>query len=153
MNFSEYLNEDHIFIAFKAENKQDFLEKAVKLIIEKFPQYNRAEILELYLKREKTMATAIGKKIAIPHIVHEKCDKQSIFIFSLDQPIDFQARDQQWVKVIIMLLGPITRSNFPYLQVLAKISRVIRNNETVEKLINASSSSEIYQTLLEYGNS
>ena len=150
MNIFEYLEHDNIFTDFDVKNKTEFFQKAVDLIAQKYPCFDRNELLELYGKREKTMTTGIGKQIAIPHIIYEKCDAQMILIFRLKEPIDFASLDKKQVKLVLMLIGPVTANNFPYLQVLAKLSRMLKRDETVLKLLEAETRDGIIKVLNDY---
>jgi len=151
MTIRELLEEKNIFIDFEARNKKDFFEKAVSIIVDQCSRfYRREEVLPLFLEREKTMSTGIGKKIAIPHIIYEKCQTPQLFIFSLRTPIDFNALDRQPVELIIMIVGPKTESNLPYLQILARLSRLMKNDILVEKLLKSKSIEAIYNVLKEH---
>ena len=150
MKILELLDEENIFIDFAAKNKRDFFQKAVSIVVSKCSQFCHEEILTLFLEREKTMSTGIGKKIAVPHIIYGKCLSQQLFIFSLRTPIDFKALDRQPVELIIMFVGPKTESNLPYLQILAKLSRLMKNDHIVEKLLKSKSIEAIFQVLKEY---
>ena len=150
MSIMELLDRENVIVDFDAKNKKDFFEKAVSIIVSKYSHFYYQEVLHMFLEREKTMSTGIGKKIAIPHIIYEKCQTQQLYIFHLRAPIDFKALDQQPVRLIIMLVGPKTESNMPYLQILAKLSRLMKKDAIVEKLLKTKSIEAIVKVLKEY---
>jgi mannitol/fructose-specific phosphotransferase system IIA component (Ntr-type) len=153
MKILDILDQENIFIDFAVKNKKDFFQQAVSIIVSRCPQFHREEMLTLFLEREKTMSTGIGKKIAVPHIIYGKCVSQQLFIFSLRSPIDFKALDRQPVELVIMFVGPRTESNLPYLQILAKFSRLMKNDHIVEKLLESKSIAAICRVLKEYESS
>ena len=150
MKILDLLKAENIFIDFPVKNKKDFFQKAVSIIVGQCPQFHQEEMLSLFLEREKTMSTGIGKKIAIPHIIYGKCQSQRLYIFSLRSSIDFKALDQQPVELIIVFVGPKTESNLPYLQILAKFSRLMKNDQMVEKLLKSRTKETIFQVLKDY---
>ncbi len=150
MKILEFLGEKNIFFNFEAAGKKDFFKKAVALVMKEHCEFCQEDVLALFLEREKTMTTGIGKKIAIPHIIYEKCKAQELYVFSLKEPIDFKSLDKQPVKLVIMFLGPHTETNLAYLQVLAKLSRLIKKDAMVEKLLNADSAQDIFNTFKEH---
>ncbi|MCP4220733.1 MAG: PTS sugar transporter subunit IIA [bacterium] len=150
MTINEFLKEENMVFDFDAGDKNAFFEKAVAVIVEKNPEYKRKDVLKLFLQREKTMTTGVGKKIAIPHILYDKCVLQQLFLFRPAGPIDFKSLDNQPVELIIMLIGPKCDSNIPYLQLLARISRLIKKDDFVGKLLAAKSSAAVFKVLKEY---
>jgi mannitol/fructose-specific phosphotransferase system IIA component (Ntr-type) len=150
MKILDHLSEENIFFDFAVHGKDDFFQKAAAIIVSRCSSFRREEVLQLFLEREKTMSTGIGKKIAIPHIMYGKCLSQQLYIFRLHTPIDFNALDQQPVELIIMFVGPKTESNLPYLQILAKLSRMMKNDRIVAQLLASRSSEAIYQVLRDY---
>ncbi len=147
MKILDYLEKDCIFVNFAAKNKKDFFEKAVSLIVEKYPSYPYKEVLGMYLEREKTMTTGIGQKIAIPHILSERCDSQTLFAFRLSEPINFKSLDKQPVAFVIMILGKKEESNLLYLQMLAGLSRLLKKKVFVEELLKAETVDDIVGVL------
>jgi mannitol/fructose-specific phosphotransferase system IIA component (Ntr-type) len=150
MKILDFLDLENIFFDFAVADKDDFFQKAVTMIVNRCSSFQGEEVLKLFLEREKTMSTGIGKKIAIPHIMYGKCLSQQLYIFSLRTPIDFNALDQQPVALIIMFVGPKNESNLPYLQLLAKLSRLMKNDRIVAQLLASPSGEAIYQVLRDY---
>ncbi|MCP4214916.1 MAG: PTS sugar transporter subunit IIA [bacterium] len=150
MTIFEFLKEDNMTFEFDAADKKSFFLYSVAVIVEKNPDYKHKDVLKLFRQREKTMTTGVGKRIAIPHIIYDKCPAQQLFLFSLSNPIDFKSLDDQSVELIIMFVGPKRDSNLPYLQLLAKLSRLMKKDAVVEKLLAAKSSEAVCKVLREH---
>ena len=60
--------------------------------------------------------------------------------------IDFASIDNQPVKIVILLLSPIDETG-PHIQALAKISRLMLNQEFKSKLENAQTNEEVVELL------
>ncbi len=150
MKILDCLEKENIFVRFEVKDKKDFFENAVPVVVNHHPDLQQGnvdkvekEVLSLYLEREKTMTTGIGQKIAIPHILYEKCNTQKLFIFKLKHPIDFKALDKKPVELVIMIVGKQEESNMHYLQMLAKLSRLLKKDAFVDKLLDSQTPDEI----------
>jgi PTS system nitrogen regulatory IIA component len=66
----------------------------------------------------------------------------------LDKPIDFDALDDEPVDLVFLLLAP-EGSGADHLKALARIARVMRQPDTVEKLRDTLDSAAIYALLTE----
>ncbi len=150
MKLTPFLSREKVFIGFKAKNKLNFFSKCVDVIVKDHPEFDKEEVLELFLKREETMSTGIGKGVAIPHIVYGKCKAHEIYIFSLEQPIDFNSLDGQPVKVLFVVIGNANKSNLVHLQILAKLARMLKKDSFVKDLFNAKNSDEVLEIIEKY---
>lgn len=95
------------------------------------------------LEREKIMSTGVGKGFAIPHAKTNSVNEIVAAFGKLDNPVDFQALDEQPVNIIFMLVG---KENLvgPHIKLLSRISRMMNKDEFRENLVNASTSEEIH---------
>ena len=91
------------------------------------------DILETLLQRERLGSTAVGRGIAIPH-GRLPALKRIFSVFArLEQPIDFDAGDGEPVDLIFLLLAP-EHAGADHLKALARISRLLREPKTIERL-------------------
>ena len=79
------------------------------------------EIYSQLIAREKLGTTALGHGIAIPHCRLDSCDEIIGAMFTLEEGIDFEAFDQEPVRVLFILLVP-TEEVDEHLQVLATLA-------------------------------
>jgi mannitol/fructose-specific phosphotransferase system IIA component (Ntr-type) len=85
----------------------------------------------------------VGKGVAIPHAKLADLDGLYGVFARLDEPIDFDAVDDQAVDLIFLLLAP-EAAGADHLKALAKISRVLRNGALCEKLRRAENANDVF---------
>lgn len=91
------------------------------------------DIFETLVAREKLGSTGLGNGIAIPHGKLDGISGVTAVFARLDQPIDFDAVDDQPVDLVIMLLAP-TGSGADHLKALARVARLMRTESVTEQL-------------------
>lgn len=102
--------------------------------------------LQAVLTREETRSTGIGSGIAIPH---GKCTAVKELVMAIGiaaEPIEFESVDGKGVSIIILLVSPADQTG-PHIQALAKISRLMLDEEFRQKLQEVGSSDELYELL------
>ena len=102
--------------------------------------------LQAVLAREQTRSTGIGSGIAIPH---GKCTAVKELVMALGiapRPIDFGSVDGKPVGIVILLLSPTDQTG-PHIQALAKISRLMLDEQFRNKLQKATSAKEVCDIL------
>jgi PTS system nitrogen regulatory IIA component len=100
------------------------------------------------LERERLGTTGVGNGIAIPHGKLAGL-KQLFGMFArLEQPVDFDAIDEQPVDLIFLLLAP-EAAGADHLKALARVSRLLRDRSVCEKLRGANQADAIYALLTE----
>jgi len=101
---------------------------------------------EAVFMREQTRSTGIGSGIAIPH---GKCRGVRELVMALGiahEPIDFESVDGKPVTIVILLVSPADQTG-PHIQALAKISRLMLDEQFRQTLANASTADQVYQLL------
>jgi len=112
---------------------------------------NKDVALQAVLAREQTRSTGIGSGIAIPH---GKCNAVKELIMAVGiarPPIDFDSVDGKPVSIVILLLSPIDQTG-PHIQALAKISRLMLDEQFRNKLQKAASPDEVCKLIAEREN-
>ena len=102
-------------------------------------------------KREKLGSTSVGNGMAIPHGLIDSLTECKCIISVLSNGIDFDSFDNSYVDLIFLLLMPKS-NNIEHLQILASISRLLRNSELTNKLRgckNAESAIAILSKIIE----
>lgn len=122
-------------------------EEAISELIDLFKNDDRVKdtesILNSVLEREKIMSTGVGKGFAIPHAKTNSVNEIIAAFGKIDNPIDFQALDDQPVNLVFLLVG---KENLvgPHIKLLSRISRMMNIEEFRESLANATTAQEIY---------
>lgn len=90
-------------------------------------------ILTALQNREQLGPTGMGKGIAIPHARIDKISTIRGIFIKLEKPINFDSIDKQKVDLIFAILAPID-SGVDHLKALAKVSRLLRDQDICSKL-------------------
>jgi fructose-specific phosphotransferase system IIA component len=101
---------------------------------------------EAVFMREQTRSTGIGSGIAIPH---GKCKAVKELVMAVGiarEPIDFESVDGKPVTIVILLVSPADQTG-PHIQALAKISRLMLDQEFKQALETAGTADEAYGLL------
>ena len=84
--------------------------------------------------------------VAIPHGKLPKLEKLFGFFARLERPIDFEAMDGQPVDLIFLLLAP-EGAGADHLKALARIARLLRDQDVAKKLRASRDAQAIYSVL------
>ena len=103
-------------------------------------------LLDALLERERLGTTGIGHGIAIPHARLDDLDHLVGLFARLDQPVDFEALDDQPSDLIFLLLAP-NSADADSLKALARISRVLRDPALQQRLRQEQDRKAVYRLL------
>ena len=145
MNISDLLAPDAIIPALKAQSKKQLLQE---LAARAHAQTRLPErrIFETLIERERLGTTGVGQGIAIPHGRMAGVAKITGVFARLENAIDYEAVDSQPVDLVFMLLAP-ENAGADHLKALARVSRLLRNQATCEKLRAAGTAEALYAIL------
>jgi PTS system nitrogen regulatory IIA component len=115
-----------IFYQVKDTNK----ELALRAMVEVLPLpegVDRELLLRLFLAREASASTAIGRGVALPHVRNPivlHVERPMVTLCFLERPVDFGALDGEPVRALFSLICPTMRS---HLQVLSRLSHALHD--------------------------
>ncbi|MFA5292836.1 MAG: PTS sugar transporter subunit IIA [Phycisphaerae bacterium] len=130
------------------KDKDSAIQELVELLDAGKLLTNKDEVLLAVRSRESTRSTGIGSGIAIPH---GKCKgvKELVMAIGISRDgIDFQSIDSKPVYIVVLLASPMDRTG-PHIQALARISRLMLDEDFKNKLQNAASADELYNLISE----
>jgi PTS system nitrogen regulatory IIA component len=107
---------------------------------------NERSIFEILLQREKLGTTAVGYGVAIPHGKLPKLPRMFGLFARLDRAIDFEALDGQPVDLVFLLLAP-EGAGADHLKALARVARLLRDQDTANKLRAGRDAEALYAVL------
>ncbi|AZN69890.1 PTS IIA-like nitrogen-regulatory protein PtsN [Georhizobium profundi] len=145
MALADLLAPDAVIPALKANSKKQLLQELASKAAQ-ITGLTEREIFEVILQRERLGSTGVGNGIAIPHGKLTTLPGIVGVFARLDQPIDFEALDDQPVDLVFLLLAP-EGAGADHLKALSRIARVLRDQDTVAKLRASDQASAIYTFL------
>ena len=146
MILTQILQENCIKVPLDSSEKMSAITELVELLDANELLSDKQLILDAVITREKTRSTGIGSGIAIPH---GKCKAVTELIMAVGiaaEPIDFESIDGKPVKIIMLLVSPADQTG-PHIQALAKISRLMLNEDFRQELENTKTSQETYELI------
>ncbi len=145
MTITDLVAPEAIVPALKVSSKKQALQELSARAAALTGQNERA-IFEVLLQREKLGTTAVGYGVAIPHGKLPKLTKMFGLFARLDRPIDFEALDGQPVDLVFLLLAP-EGAGADHLKALARVARLLRDQDTANKLRAARDAQALYAVL------
>ncbi|MCF8474184.1 MAG: PTS IIA-like nitrogen regulatory protein PtsN [Emcibacter sp.] len=145
MEITDLINLDSILPDLKTSSKKQTLQELANYAEKIVPQTHH-NILDVLLERERLGTTGVGHGVAIPHGKFPNLDRPYGIFARLSHPVDFESLDDQPVDLIFLLLVPET-AGADHLKALAKVSRILRDKSTCEKLRGSEGGDAIYAIL------
>jgi nitrogen PTS system EIIA component len=148
MKLSEILQPESIIANLNAHDKKGVLEELSGVITDQEPSLNRGYLLQILLERERLGSTGIGEGVALPHGKVNKLDRLLVSFGRSPEGLSFDSIDDQPAYLFFLLVAP-ENSAGAHLQALAKISRVLKDSNFRQRLMDAKSKDEIYRIIVE----
>ncbi|MEO7055152.1 MAG: PTS IIA-like nitrogen regulatory protein PtsN [Rhizomicrobium sp.] len=147
MNISDLLAPEAVLASLKAQTKKQLLQELAARAHAR-TQLPEKKIFETLNERERLGTTGVGAGIAIPHgRMAGVANITGVFV-RLESAIDYEAVDGQPVDLVFMLLAP-ENAGADHLKALARVSRLLRNQQICEKLRSAQSAEALYAILID----
>jgi PTS system nitrogen regulatory IIA component len=147
MEIEDLITPQSVVARLRVTSKKQVLQELSKRAAETTGLNERA-IFDVLLERERLGTTGVGDGIAIPHGKLPELRRLYGVFARLETPVDFDAVDDQPVDLIFLLLAPET-AGADHLKALARVSRLLRDRSTCEKLRGADQADAIYALLTE----
>lgn len=145
MEISDLITVDCVEANLRVTSKKQALQELSKRAAGLTGEHERA-IFDVLMERERLGTTGVGNGIAIPHGKLASVDRLYGLFARLETPIDFQSIDEQPVDLVFLLLAPET-AGADHLKALARVSRLLRDENVCEKLRGTDENEALYVLL------
>ena len=149
MNIGDLLDRTAISVRVNASSKRQVLAVIAEIAARKLG-LDAGVILDALTERELAGSTGVGHGVAAPHARLEGLDRMRGVFVRLEQPVEFDAVDDQPVDLIFALFAP-KGAGAEHLRALARVSRLLRQAELREQLRQARSADVIHALLVQDG--
>lgn len=136
MKLGDSLQENHIFLGVSLPDKPAVLRFAAEAFARNGVVADADALLEGLQARESVMSTGIGNGLGIPHAFSPEVHAQDVLLIRLARPIPFGAIDNRPVDLVLALAAPASDTSL-HLQMLARISRIFRDSDSVRAIRSA----------------
>ncbi len=147
MKILDVLRKETILADMKARDKKGVLEELVTPVA-RVAGVDHEYLIRVLMERERLGSTGIGGGIGIPH--GKLKDLESLVLgFGLSRKgVDFESIDGLPAHIFFLLITPENSTGL-HLKLLARISRILKNDSFKKKLLEANGSDEIYSIIKE----
>lgn len=147
MHIGDLLDRTAISLRVSASSKRQVLAVVAEIAARKLG-LEAGTVLDALLEREAAGSTGVGYGVAAPHARLEGLDRMRGVFVRLEQPVDFDAVDDQPVDLVFALFAP-KDAGADHLRALARVSRLLRQAEAREQLRQARTADAIYALLVQ----
>ena len=145
MTLADFIAPEAVLPSLNAENKKQLLAALSGRAAELCGLQER-DIFDVLLQRERLGSTGLGQGVAIPHGKIPGLNRMVGLFARLAEPIDFDAIDAEPVSIVVLLLAP-EGAGADHLKALARISRLLRDRQSVNKLKSSGDAEALYAVL------
>jgi nitrogen PTS system EIIA component len=146
MQIIDMFKKEYIIEELKAKSKRAVLAELSEIFTHYQSGIQGEAMVEVLLDREKLGSTGIGDGIAIPHGKLKGLDNLVISFGRSREGIDFDSIDGKPVHIFFLLMAPES-STGQHLKALAKISRMLKDQEFRSGLMSAKNTEELYRRI------
>lgn len=150
MKISEVLYKEAILVDLKANDKKGVLEELSEPVA-RIAGINQQELVRVLMEREQLGSTGIGGGIGIPHGKLKKLTNLVLGFGLSRKGIDFDSMDRRPAHIFFLLVTPENSTGL-HLKVLARISRLLKNEDFKEKLFHISDADEFLNEIQQVDN-
>lgn len=141
MKILDVLDEGSVIADLKGRSKQEVLEELAAPVA-RLANEELRDVVEVLLERERLGSTGIGGGIGIPHGKLKRLDRMVIGFGLSRKGVDFDSLDGEPTRIFFLLMAPESSTGL-HLKLLARISRILKNEPFRERLLQAKSAEEI----------
>jgi PTS system nitrogen regulatory IIA component len=138
------LTEEGIILELQAKTKEELLYELAAAAQRQCPQMAVETVRQALLEREQIGSTGVGGGIAIPHGKLPGLPNLLLCFGRSMRGIPFEAKDKLPVHLFVMILSPADMAS-QYLQTLGRISRLLKDESTRDKLLQTASVKTVQQ--------
>ncbi len=137
----KYLDSD-LIVNLNAQTRDEALKTLIGHLHQKGKINDAEHFYQAIVDREKIVSTGIGMGVAIPHAKLTQYDDFFIAIGILKAGLEWNALDGAPVRLIFMIGGPDDKQT-EYLQILSKLTYVIKDDQKRKKMLTLNSPIDI----------
>lgn len=145
-NIADYIKIDTIDLNLESKNKNAVIKELYNNLKSTGLIKDEEQGLSDIFTREEMGSTGIGRRIALPHAKTKAADELIITFGISKNGVSYNSMDGEDVNIFFMFLCPEKKTQ-EYLKVLARISRLIRDEKFVDNLLKANSNEEIIKII------
>jgi len=146
MKLSKFCSEELISFGLKAQDKKDVIGELVGLVAKSNLVKDGEQLLKDVRDREELVTTGVGYGVAFPH-AKTRATKGIVIAFGRSEAgLDFDAMDHKPVHLFFLIAAPEDAIG-AHLNVMARLSYIMKSEENRKKLMEVTSPGELLQII------
>jgi len=147
--WKKFIDKNLVIFNPEVKDKKSLFEGMVNHVYNQDYILNKKNFLEALQERETVSNTELSPGIAFPHARSDSVTDVFLCIVLLKEGLDYGNPDMGPVN-IVFFFGCSPGNVKQYLQMLAKSSRLLRNKEFKQRLLDCNTAEEVIELLMEY---
>lgn len=148
MKITDFLHPEDIIPSLSVTTKAEVLAELAAMAVERQEGLDLGGVLHVLQERERLGSTGIGDGIAIPH-GRLKDVKRLVIVFGRSRKgVDFDSLDGKPAHLFFLLLAPEGAAS-DHLKVLARMSRLLKEDRVRKRLMGAADGRDIFEIITE----
>jgi PTS system nitrogen regulatory IIA component len=147
MKIMDVLSTNAINVDLKAQDKKGILDELAAPVAEETGT-SHDKLVKVLMERERLGSTGIGGGIGIPHGKLKSLESLILGFGISRQGIDFESMDGRPTHIFFILLTPESSAGV-HLKLLARISRLLKNDGVKERLMQAQAPQDVITIIQE----
>ncbi len=146
MNIIELLDPVSIEAEIKSVTKDDVLIEMTDVLLRSVKGLDKNKVLDVLKERERLGSTGIGEGVAIPHGKLQDIDQLVLAFGRSRKGVNFDSMDGKPAHLFFLLVAP-EESISVHLKTLARISKLLKDQQVRDQLLSAENAEEIFQII------
>lgn len=146
MKLSKFSSEELVTFDLKSTDKDEVIRELVELAANSPLVKDKEELYKDVVERENLVTTGVGYGVAFPHAKTPAARGIVIAFGRSDEGVDFDAMDKKPVNLFFLIAAPEDAIG-AHLNVMARLSFIMKSVENREKLMNVQSPGELLQII------
>ncbi|HYW85965.1 MAG TPA: PTS sugar transporter subunit IIA [Spirochaetia bacterium] len=138
MKLTRYIRPDCFLYELKEKTREEALRRMIHEAAIKGLIKDEGDLFAKLMERESVQTTAVGNGIAIPHCFTDEIPDLVIIVARAPGGLEFDSFDGKPTRVVFLLMGNRQEHSL-HLKALARIARLIKSTEFIERIVSAGS--------------
>lgn len=145
MKILDFIDPKNIITELKATDKKGVLEE-LTLPVADITQIEHKELVKVLIEREHLGSTGIGNGIGIPHGKLKNLQSLILGVGISRKGVNFDAMDKKPTHIFFLLLTPDNSTDL-HLKLLARISKILKEESFKDKILVSSDKDEVIRLI------
>ncbi len=142
----DLIQREMIIPTLSSTSKAEIIEELAEHLSSAYNEIDHERLVKVLTDREALASTAIGEGVAIPHGKLPTLGEIKACLARVRDGVDFDSMDGKPTHIFIVMVAP-ENSTGSHLKALARISRVFKDPDFLERLLNAPGADQMFEAL------